>query len=537
VDVEVDTQHLTAARYKIEDLLRLVQQGKVRIPRFQRPLRWTGTDVERLFDSIYRGFPIGTLLFWLKDAEKEAVHLGPVTIDAPALTEASWVVDGQQRITSLAASLLPSASREIDPRFEISFDLERETFGQIRLGDPDTRIPIRAAYDLQHVLAWLRDRDLEPQLQERAFKLADRLRNYEIPAYQVSTANEEALQIIFDRTNTFGKSMTKAEVFRALNTSSAEPRADIATLDNDIAELGFGPLAGNTLLYSILAARGSDVLREFRSEFASPDDQIEALEETKRAVERVIQFLRDRADVPHFGLVPYQHQTVGLVRFFALHPAPEPQILVLLRRWFWQAAEVGPIARLGNTGTLRATTGAIEPDDAYRSVKALLELSSTAGPEFEVGNYRWTSANTRTSVCALAQLRPVDLADQELVDVTRVIDLLGRDALSPIVDPRRSGELRKTIANRIFFTPSDRLSESELTDLVRTAGEPSLRTHCLTPEALALLLSGDENGFLAARADAIQELVAGFLAARAERHVTVRPPLSQFRDDNDDDDD
>jgi len=129
-EVEVDAQHLTAARYKIEDLLRLVQQGRVRIPRFQRPLRWTGTDVERLFDSIYRGFPVGTLLFWIKDADKEVVRLGPVTIEAPQLTDASWVVDGHE-----LGSLPPSFERLRESRVYVIDRFDREAGRQIHIED------------------------------------------------------------------------------------------------------------------------------------------------------------------------------------------------------------------------------------------------------------------------------------------------------------------------------------------------------------------------------------------------------------------
>src|SRR6266540_3193737 len=98
-------QRSDAARYKIEQLLDFVRRGYIRIPRFQRGLRWTSTDVERLFDSIYRGFPVGTLLFWQRPANADTVEIGPVTIKAPTLSDALWVVDGQQRITSLAAAL------------------------------------------------------------------------------------------------------------------------------------------------------------------------------------------------------------------------------------------------------------------------------------------------------------------------------------------------------------------------------------------------------------------------------------------------
>ena len=320
---------LAAERYKIEDLLRLVQDGRIRLPRFQRPLRWTGTDVERLFDSIYQGYPIGTLLFWLRPAKAETVSLGPVEIEAPQQTEAHWVVDGQQRLTSLAASLLPRGAHPPDARFEIVFDLATEQFSQASQGDSGRKIPVREAYDLQRVLPWLRDRPVSEEEQSRAFKLADRLRNYDVPAYKLRAADQETLQDIFDRTNTFGKSMTKAEVFQALNTSATEPRADIGTLRTEIETQRFGSLGGNTLLYSVLGARGPDVLREFRSEFKSEADRIDALRLTRLAVERSIDFLRNYADVPHFELVPYQHQQ------YRSPCEPEEQTLTSLRRWFW----------------------------------------------------------------------------------------------------------------------------------------------------------------------------------------------------------
>ena len=50
----------TATTYTIEDLLRYVQSGRVRIPNFQRVFRWQATDVARLLESIYLGYPIGS---------------------------------------------------------------------------------------------------------------------------------------------------------------------------------------------------------------------------------------------------------------------------------------------------------------------------------------------------------------------------------------------------------------------------------------------------------------------------------------------
>ena len=53
-----------AVAWSIEELLEKVRDGKIRLPEFQRLYKWTSDDVVQLFDSIVRGFPIGTLLFW-----------------------------------------------------------------------------------------------------------------------------------------------------------------------------------------------------------------------------------------------------------------------------------------------------------------------------------------------------------------------------------------------------------------------------------------------------------------------------------------
>jgi len=265
-----------AARFKIEELLDSSRRGQIRVPRFQRGLRWIASDVEMLFDSIYQGFPIGTLLFWRRPAPAGVVELGPIRIDAEATSEALWVVDGQQRITSLAAALLPVPPHRYDSRFELSFDLTNEKFVKPSTAESETRIPVRAAFDLNKVLSWLRDRDLKRDFQDRAFRLADRLRNYEIPAYIVTTGDEGSLRKIFDRTNTFGKRMTRAEVFHALHSSGAPAQeSDLRTLADDVGSLGFGEFDDNTLLFCVLAVRDPDVLRDFHTEFdgdESPDE-------------------------------------------------------------------------------------------------------------------------------------------------------------------------------------------------------------------------------------------------------------------------
>src|SRR5262245_54445914 len=110
-----------------EDLVRDVLGGRIRIPSFQRSFRWEATDIVKLFDSILNGYPIGNLLFWRRPAESGRVRLGPLTIDAPTVDSALWVVDGQQRVISLTGALI-AADEAVDSRFRVHLDLDTGEF-------------------------------------------------------------------------------------------------------------------------------------------------------------------------------------------------------------------------------------------------------------------------------------------------------------------------------------------------------------------------------------------------------------------------
>lgn len=42
-----------------------VKDGDIKLPKFQRPFVWEKKDILRLLDSIYKGYPVGSVLLWL----------------------------------------------------------------------------------------------------------------------------------------------------------------------------------------------------------------------------------------------------------------------------------------------------------------------------------------------------------------------------------------------------------------------------------------------------------------------------------------
>jgi hypothetical protein len=83
----------------IEDIFKDVENGRYAIPKFQRYWTWTTTQIEELWESIFRSYYIGSLLYWEVGAEK----LGSTPVEGAPNTakDASYILDGQQRITAI----------------------------------------------------------------------------------------------------------------------------------------------------------------------------------------------------------------------------------------------------------------------------------------------------------------------------------------------------------------------------------------------------------------------------------------------------
>ena len=119
-----------AQTFTISDLVDYAREGALRIPEFQRSFRWGQKDIFDLFDSIRRGYPVGNALLWRREAPAGNVRFGELGIVAPERHDALWVVDGQQRITSLVNAV----AEEIDAnsQFAVVYLPKHERFTSLR---------------------------------------------------------------------------------------------------------------------------------------------------------------------------------------------------------------------------------------------------------------------------------------------------------------------------------------------------------------------------------------------------------------------
>src|SRR5436190_14871371 len=84
-----------------------IEKGEIKIPQFQREFVWDMKKSAKLMDSIIKGYPIGTFIFWrTKERLRSIRNLGNFALAEPNKGEfLDFVLDGQQRLTTLFATL------------------------------------------------------------------------------------------------------------------------------------------------------------------------------------------------------------------------------------------------------------------------------------------------------------------------------------------------------------------------------------------------------------------------------------------------
>lgn len=218
--------------YSVGKLLEDIAMGEIGLPDIQRPFVWDAARVRDLFDSMYRGYPIGTLLLWENGYPGE--HR-PIGSDKKQKVPHLLVVDGQQRLTALYAVMkgVPIVDKDFMPRrLRIAFNPLEERFEVTDAAierDPtwiaDISILWRPDFDpysfvsdfLEKVAA---RRPLSAEDRKRIPKAIQRLVNlinYPLTALEISlTATEEQVSEIFVRINSRGRTLNQADFILTL---------------------------------------------------------------------------------------------------------------------------------------------------------------------------------------------------------------------------------------------------------------------------------------------------------------------------------
>lgn len=116
---------MAKAEATVEELVGMIERGELRLPEMQRRYVWRSTRVRDLLDSLYRGYPSGTILLWQTDEAVPQQEFAVAQQGNP-YQSTRLLLDGQQRLTSLSAVIRgePVSVRGRKKPIELLFNLE-----------------------------------------------------------------------------------------------------------------------------------------------------------------------------------------------------------------------------------------------------------------------------------------------------------------------------------------------------------------------------------------------------------------------------
>lgn len=511
-----------------------VAAGKIRVPRFQRNFVWKQPDLYTLLDSVRRGFPIGSILVWDTEEDIESTsRIGPVEISPRTKGLVGYLLDGQQRVSTLVGTLrLADETGAIVDQIDwrVYYDLDSQEFVHRQQPGPagPQYFPIRSLLNTAGFFEACRriqsDSDngaIQRRLDE-ADRLANAFRDYQLPLIHIREADLESAVTVFARLNRTGRKMAADEMVSALTYQEGEFHLAgmLSEFKAELKKRGFGNLDRVFLLRSVLAALARDIYaKDWADLMVKPEVREKlpgALEEAKEGIRRALVLL-GRLGVTSDRLLPYGLQLVLLGEFHRICPHPTARAVNLLKRWFWVTSFTG---WFGGVNTAQAKRALEEIRGLARGVSEefdVVDLDSQAQPFPDRFDAR--SARVRAFLLYLASLHPRSLQGGDDLDPGALLSQLGTDALGYVWSNPDKSDMVSSPANRLFVDPEHvgqavrRLSE--LHD--ETLGM-LLPTHGFSIESIAQVRSGDRAGLLEAR---LETLIAGERKFMSERNVKL----------------
>jgi len=349
ISVKPDTIYL-------EDLLDDVANGNYKIPVFQRDFVWKSAQMIDLFDSILKGYPIGSLLFWQIKGYKTKDQIGPYIIkkEKEDSDDTKYVLDGFQRISTLFGVLMNPKDYEKNDaelkNFLIYFDIKDNSFSYIRNKRNKNifSIPLYEIYGNRELFYILRELDKENITEsdkneyiDNARKLHNILHKYRLPYVEIRGGNINSAVEIFSRINSKGTEISEDFMLSALryNVETGFLLSDsITEFLNKLNIYNFENLKRDTILNCISNAKG-EIYFDVKIETLVDRNLVPNLESFANNaythIEKAVRFLYKNLFVIDVRLLPYPTQLIFISEYFRLNHNPTIEQYQALENWFW----------------------------------------------------------------------------------------------------------------------------------------------------------------------------------------------------------
>ncbi len=340
----MQTEKIIVAPVSLARLIQDMERGRLRIPRFQREFVWERTRIQKLLDSMFKEYPIGTLFFWEAPSDYNHLLRDLEELQQPPRKSGenyTFILDGQQRLTSLYAVIKGLLIRG-DDYSRIVVDLG--------ISDPNQNLPF--LYRKPDNQRWITVRDL---LGEEIFTIYNKLPNDEykqrferyrnvLTKYPFSVVTVSEMDIedaieIFERINQQGRRLSRYDLITAsVLTDSFDLRE---RTEKDIADRispSFGEIPETSIPQALaLNIKGST---EYNTQMSLRTEDVQAVwPATVECLMLAVEFVRSQFGVARLEFLPYDAMLPVLQHYFYYgntRSIISPSHLEQLERWFWR---------------------------------------------------------------------------------------------------------------------------------------------------------------------------------------------------------
>ena len=333
--------------FRLETIMaEMRDKGTIKVPHFQRDYVWERTRVAKLFDSIYNGFPIGSITLWFAPPEFRHLYKDLPVLEFPdpgQMDQVKMILDGQQRLTSLYVSAFGLKVAEADkaPKDfkKICFDLENRIFFVAKRGeDRKTTISVWRLFNnrgYQEVYD-----TLPANKRDSLSDCRDRILQYPLSVIEVQDMHLEDAIVIFERINQGGKKLNLFDLIVASTWTSTFDLKEKVKEFNASINPHFGKISDEEVFTQLIAllVKGQctrSVQLQLNSDEVTQNWPIAA-----KGLKLAIDFAKNNLGIKIYDFVPYPSMLAMIGYIFAKlsEHALSAELREVLVLWFWQTA-------------------------------------------------------------------------------------------------------------------------------------------------------------------------------------------------------
>lgn len=412
---------------KFDQLVNDIKKGEIKIPQFQREFVWSKAQSAKLMDSILKGYPIGTFILWkTRERLRSIRNIGNITL--PSTQDGDfiqYVLDGQQRMTSLYASLegvmIAREDGNKEDFSEMYVDLTVSDEDDIVVCDVEeknqgTYIKIKDLYEGKIKVLNNFDEKYHTKLQD----YKDRIKTYDFSAILIKESPVDVATEIFTRINVGGKSLSVFEIMVA-KTYDPSKNFDLAEkyeeLIEELDQCDYGTISDATVLQTIAVILKGDCTKKTilgldKAKFISIWD------EATDAIKYAVDYFRGFYRIPVSQLLPYNALIIPFsYYFYRKKTKPTGDQQKLLQDYFWR---VSLTERFSSSVETKIGKDIKRIDEIFNGVQPCYDFEVNLTTDY-ISNNGWFSAGRsyiKALLCILVYQQPQSFNDGSLVNIS-----------------------------------------------------------------------------------------------------------------------